>query len=89
MCAKVCKNVCSRGKREPAIIMDKDNHPIYRRENCFFEGDCIRVCPAAAKSIPRIVRNTIRAYNRIAQSGERFGEALERHDIKKIKGEIL
>ncbi len=48
LCAKVCEKVCSRGKREPAIIMDENKRPVYRKKNCFFEGDCIRVCPVNA-----------------------------------------
>jgi dissimilatory sulfite reductase (desulfoviridin) alpha/beta subunit len=121
LCAKVCEKVCARGKREPAIVIDKDKHPIHRKENCFFEGDCIRVCPANAwklkrlgfavyiggkvgrfpkfghkiadfvdeKAIPDIIERTVLCYNRIAEKGERFGEALERQDIEKIKKEIL
>jgi dissimilatory sulfite reductase (desulfoviridin) alpha/beta subunit len=121
LCAKVCEKVCSRGKREPAIIMDENKRPVYRKENCFFEGDCVRVCPVNAwkvnkigfavyiggkvgrfpkfgikiadfvdeKQIPRIIKNTISCYNRIAEKGERFGEALERQDIETIKKEIL
>ena len=41
------------------------------------------------KDIPRIIKNTIRCYKRIAEKGERFGEALERQDLEKIKEEIL
>lgn len=48
LCAKVCEKVCERGKRKPAIVMDENNRPIYKKENCFFEGDCIRVCPVGA-----------------------------------------
>ncbi len=121
LCAKVCEKVCGRGKREPAIVMDKNKQPVYRKGNCFFEGDCIRVCPVGAwklkkagfavyiggkvgrfpkfgrkiadfvdeKEIPKIIENTICCYNRIAEKGERFGEALERQDIEIIKKEIL
>lgn len=121
LCAKVCEKVCGRGKRDPAIVMDKNKRPVYREENCFFEGDCIRVCPVSAwkakkigfavyiggkvgrfpkfgikiadfvdeKQIPRIIKNTISCYKRIAQTGERFGEALERHDIETIKEACL
>ena len=53
LCAKVCEKVCSRGKKEPAIIMDENKKPVYRREYCFFEGDCIRVCPASAWSVKK------------------------------------
>jgi len=101
--------------------MDENKRPVYRKENCFFEGDCIRVCPVNAwkvkktgfavyiggkvgrfpkfgtkiadfvneKEIPRIIKNTISCYNRIAEKGERFGEALERQDLETIKKEIL
>lgn len=135
LCAKVCEKVCRRGKREPAIIMDENKRPValakggqttalrpvYRKENCFFEGDCVRVCPVNAwkakltgfavyiggkvgrfpkfgikiadfvneKEIPRIIKNAISCYNRIAEKGERFGEALERQDLEAIKKEIL
>ncbi|MCM8797801.1 MAG: nitrite reductase [Candidatus Omnitrophica bacterium] len=121
LCAMVCEKVCGRGKREPAIIMDENKRPVYREENCFFEGDCVRVCPVNAwkvkktgfavyiggrvgrfpkfgikiadfvdeKQIPRIIKNAISCYNRIAQTGERFGEALEKQDIETIKKEIL
>ena len=41
------------------------------------------------KQIPKIIKNTIRCYNKIAKKGERFGEALERQDLEKIKDEIL
>lgn len=121
LCAKVCEKVCGRGKRDPAIVMDKNKRPVYRKENCFFEGDCIRVCPVNAwklkrrgfavyiggkvgrfpkfgqkiadfvdeKEIPKIIENTVRCYKRIAEKGERFGEALERQDLETIKKEIL
>jgi dissimilatory sulfite reductase (desulfoviridin) alpha/beta subunit len=121
LCAKVCEKVCSRGKREPAIIMDTNKRPAYRKENCFFECDCLRVCPVNAwklkrvgfavyiggkvgrfpkfgiriadfieeKEIPRIIKNTLSCYNRIAQKGERFGEALERYDIDEMRREII
>lgn len=121
LCAKVCEKVCGRGKREPAIVMDKNKRPVYRKENCFFEGDCIRVCPVNAwklkktgfavyiggkvgrfpkfgikiadfigeKDIPKIIKNTIHCYNRIAEKGERFVEALERQNLEEIKREIL
>ncbi len=54
LCVKVCKEVCVRGAREPAIIMDENKKPIYRRELCFFEGDCVRVCPVKAWKIKKI-----------------------------------
>jgi dissimilatory sulfite reductase (desulfoviridin) alpha/beta subunit len=98
-----------------------NKRPVYRKENCFFEGDCIRVCPVSAwkvkktgfavyiggkvgrfpkfgikiadfvyeKQIPRIIKNTISCYNKIAEKGERFGDALERQDLEAIKKEIL
>jgi anaerobic sulfite reductase subunit C len=53
LCAKVCEKVCSRGGREPAIIMDENKKPVYRREYCFFEGDCVRVCPATSWKVKR------------------------------------
>lgn len=51
LCAKVCREVCARGGREPAIIMDENKKPVYRREYCFFEGDCLRICPVNAWKI--------------------------------------
>ncbi len=48
LCAKVCGEVCKRGGREPAIVMDETKRPVYRKEFCFFEGDCVRVCPVNA-----------------------------------------
>lgn len=121
LCAKVCEKVCARGGREPAIIMDKDRKPVYRREYCFFEGDCIRVCPASAwrvkrtgytvfvggkvgrfpkfgykikefaseEEIFRIADKCIKRYNQIAGPGERFGEAIEKIGIEKLKRRIL
>ncbi|MDD5449828.1 MAG: hypothetical protein PHO42_04430 [Candidatus Omnitrophica bacterium] len=53
LCAKVCEEVCRRGGREPAIIMDKDKMPVYRKEFCFFEGDCVRVCPVNAWKVKK------------------------------------
>ncbi len=53
LCAKVCEEVCSRGKREPAIIMDEKKKPVYKKENCFSEGDCVRICPVSAWKIKR------------------------------------
>lgn len=121
LCAKVCEKVCSRPKQQPAIIMDENKRPIYRKENCFCEGDCIRVCPVDAwkvkevgfavyaggrvgrfpkfgtkiadfvkeERISNIIENAISYYRKIAKKGERFGEALERRDLKEIKEEIL
>lgn len=51
LCAKVCEKVCARAKREPAITLDENKKPVYRRELCFLEGDCIRVCPVSAWKI--------------------------------------
>jgi dissimilatory sulfite reductase (desulfoviridin) alpha/beta subunit len=101
--------------------MDENKKPLYRKEFCFFEGDCIRVCPASAwkvkqlgytiflggkvgrfpalghkikefaseKEIFKITEKAIDCYNRIAEKGERFGEAIERVGIEKVKREIL
>lgn len=121
LCVKVCEKVCRRGKREPAIIMDENKKPVYRREFCFFEGDCIRVCPSGAWKVKRsgytvfvggkvgrfpalgykikefaneeetfaITKKAIDCYNRIAEKGERFGEAIERIGIEELKKQIL
>lgn len=121
LCARVCEKVCARGKRLPAIIMDENKKPRYRKEFCFFEGDCIRVCPVNAWKIKRvgfaaflggkvgrfpmfgfkigefftekqvfeITKKAIETYNKIANKGERFGDAINRIGIDKVKGEIL
>jgi len=121
LCAKVCEKVCARGKRQPAIVMDENKLPVYKREFCFFEGDCVRVCPAGAWKVKRvgydvyvggkvgrfpmfgykikefasveeifkISKKTIDCYTRIAEPGERFGEAIERIGIEEVKKQIL
>jgi len=121
LCAKVCEKVCSRGRRKPATVMDEDKKPVYRKEYCFFEGDCIRVCPVSAWKVKRagynvfvggkvgrfpmlgykikefaseqeiykITEKTIDCYNRIAQSGERFGDAIEKIGIEEVKRQVL
>lgn len=121
LCAKVCKDVCSRGKIEPAIIMDENKRPVYREEFCFFEGDCVRVCPVNAwkirsvgyavflggkvgrfpmlgfkiadfvteEGIFKVAERTIKVYNKIANKGERFGEAIERIGIEEVKKQVL
>lgn len=121
LCAKVCEKVCARGKREPAIIMDENKKPVYKQEYCFFEGDCIRVCPASAwkvkntgytvflggkvgrfpmfgykiaefvkeEEIFKIIQKTIEVYCKIAEKGERFGDAINRIGIEEVKKQIL
>ena len=121
LCAKVCEEVCSRGGREPAIIMDENKKPFYRKEFCFFEGDCVRVCPANAWKIKRvgytvflggkigrfpmfgyriaefvteedvfkITQKAIEIYNKVANKGERLGEAINRIGIEEVKKQIL
>ena len=121
LCAKVCEKVCARGKGQPAIVMDKDKKPVYRKENCYFEGDCVRVCPVSAwktkkvgfkvyiggkvgrfprfgteiaefveeRKISNIIENAVKYYKKIANKGERFGEALDRTGLTKAKDKIL
>lgn len=121
LCAKVCEKVCRRGGRQPAIIMDENKRPVYRREFCFFEGDCVRVCPVDAwrikqigytvflggkigrfpmlgykiaeflseEEIFKITDKAIVYYNKIAQPGERLGEAIQRIGIEEVKKDIL
>ncbi len=121
LCAKVCKDVCARAKQEPAIVMDENKKPVYRKEFCLFEGDCVRVCPVNAWKIKRVgyavflggkvgrfpmlgfkiadfvaeedifkvAKKTIEVYNKIANKGERFGEAIGRIGIEEVKKEVL
>ncbi len=121
LCAKVCEQVSARAGKPAAIIMDTNKKPVYRKELCFFEGDCIRVCPVDAwkikqvgyavflggkvgrfpmfgnkvaefireEAIPKIIQNTIEVYNRVANKGERFGEAIKRLGIDEVTKEIL
>ena len=121
LCAEVCQQVCARGSREPAITMDKKKRPVYRKEFCLFEGDCIRVCPvnawkikrtgytvflggkigrfpmlgykiaefASEKDIFKIAAKTITYYNKIAEKGQRLGEAINKIGIEEVKKHIL
>jgi len=121
LCANVCEKVCARAGRQPAIVMDDNKKPVYRRELCFFEGDCVRVCPVDAWKIKRIgytvflggkvgrfpmlgykiaefvsekdifdvTEKAIACYNKIAEKGQRFGEAINKAGIEKVKREIL
>ncbi|MFH1655796.1 MAG: nitrite reductase [Candidatus Omnitrophota bacterium] len=121
LCAKVCEKVCVRGGRESAIVMDENKKPIYRREFCYFEGDCVKVCPVSAWKIKKtgytvflggkvgrfpmlgykiaefvneqdlfkITQNAINCYNKIAQKGQRLGEAIEKVGIEEVKKQIL
>lgn len=121
LCAKVCEKICKRANQPPAIVMDENKKPVYRRELCFFEGDCVRVCPVSAwkikktgytvflggkvgrfpmlgykiaefvneKDIFKITEKAIICYNKIAEKGQRLGEAIEKNGIEKVKKEIL
>ncbi len=121
LCAKVCEKVCARGGSKSAITMDENKRPAYRRESCFFEGDCVRACPVDAWSIKRIgytvflggkvgrfpmlgykiaefvseedifkiTEKAIACYNRIAEKGQRFGEAINKIGIEEVKKQIL
>jgi len=121
LCAKTCERVCARAARPPAIVMGEDKKPIYRKEFCFFEGDCVRVCPVNAWKIKRsgyaaflggkvgrfpmfgfkiaeflteeevfkITKKAIETYSKIAQKGQRFGEAINRIGIDEVKRQVL
>ena len=121
LCANVCEKVCGRAGKEPAIVMDKDKKPVYKRELCFFEGDCVRVCPVDAwkvkktgytvyiggkvgrfpmlghriaefvneKDIFTITEKAIICYNKIADKGQRFGEAINKTGIEEVKKDVL
>jgi len=121
LCANVCEKVCARADKKPAIVLDKKENPVFRKELCFLEGDCVRVCPVNAwkikrtgyavyiggkvgrfpmlgykiadfvdeKDIFRIGKKTIACYNKIAEKGQRFGEAINKIGIEKVKKQIL
>ncbi len=121
LCAKVCEKVCKRGEGLPAITMDEAKKPIYKKELCYFEGDCVRVCPVDAWKIKRvgysvflggkvgrfpmfgykiaefateddifrITGKAIACYNRIAEKGQRLGEAINKKGIEEVKKEVL
>ena len=121
LCADVCKKVCDRAGKEPAIVMNQDKKPVYKKELCFFEGDCVRVCPvnawkikktgyavylggkvgrfpmlgyriaefASEKDIFTITEKAIICYNKIANKGQRFGEAINKLGIEEVKKDVL
>ncbi len=121
LCAEVCQKVCARANRQSAIIMDENKKPVYRKEFCFFEGDCVRVCPvnawkiekigytvflggkvgrfpmlgykiaefASEEDIFKITERAIACYKRIAEGGQRFGEAIGKKGIEEVKKQIL
>ena len=121
LCAKVCEKVCKRGSGEPAIVMNEKKRPVYKRELCYFEGDCVRVCPVRAWSVKKtgytvflggkvgrfpmfgkkiaefasvsdilkITERTIAYYNKIAEKGQRLGEAMKGKEIEELKRELL
>ena len=121
LCADVCKKVCDRAGKEPAIVMNQDKKPVYKKELCFFEGDCVRVCPvnawkikktgytvylggkvgrfpmlgyriaefASEKDIFIITEKAIICYNKIANKGQRFGEAINKLGIEEVKKDVL
>jgi dissimilatory sulfite reductase (desulfoviridin) alpha/beta subunit len=121
LCAKVCEKVCERGNRPPAIVMDENKRPVYKKELCYFEGDCVRVCPvdawkikrvgydvflggkvgrfpmfgykiaefAAEEDIFKITGKAIACYNKIAEKGQRLGEAINKIGIEEVKKQIL
>ncbi|MFH1901574.1 MAG: nitrite reductase, partial [Candidatus Omnitrophota bacterium] len=133
LCANVCEKVCARAEAplypneykraqaKPAIVMDENKKPVYKKELCFFEGDCVRVCPVDAWKVNRvgytvflggkvgrfpmlgykiaefvteediftITEKAIACYNRIAEKGQRFGEAINKVGIEEVKKQIL
>jgi len=86
LCAKVCEKVCRRGGRKPAIIMDENKKPVYRREFCFFEGDCIRVCPATVWKVKRAGYNVFVGgkVGRFPMFGYKIKEFATKEEIFKI-----
>lgn len=86
LCAKVCEEVCTRGAREPAIVMDKNKKPVYKKELCFFEGDCIRVCPVDAWKAKRIGYTVFLGgkIGRFPMLGYKIAEFLSEEDTFKI-----
>ena len=91
LCAKVCEKVCRRGGREPAIIMDENKKPVYRREYCFFEGDCIRVCPASSWKVKRTGYNVFVGgkVGRFPMFGYKIKEFATEEEIFKITKECI
>ncbi len=91
LCVKVCEKVCRRGGREPAIIMDENKKPVYRREYCFFEGDCIRVCPASSWKVKRTGYNVFVGgkVGRFPMFGYKIKEFATEEEIFKITKECI
>ena len=86
LCAKVCEKVCARVNRQPAIIMDENKRPLFRREFCFFEGDCVRVCPVNAWKIKKTGYTVFLGgkVGRFPMLGYKIAEFASEKDIFKI-----
>ncbi len=86
LCSKVCEQVCARANREPAIIMDENKKPVYRKELCFFEGDCVRVCPVNAWTIKQLGYTVFLGgkVGRFPMLGYKIAEFASEEDIFKI-----
>lgn len=86
LCAKVCEELCKRGKRPPAIVMDRNKKPVYKKELCFFEGDCVRVCPVNAWRIKRVGYTVFLGgkVGRFPMLGYKIAEFATEEDIFKI-----
>jgi dissimilatory sulfite reductase (desulfoviridin) alpha/beta subunit len=86
LCANVCRKVCARANQEPAIIMDENKKPVYKRELCFFEGDCLRVCPVNAWKIKRAGYAVFLGgkIGRFPMLGYKIAEFVSETDIFKI-----
>ena len=86
LCAEVCEKICARGKTEPAITMDKNNKPIYKKKNCYFEGDCVRVCPVDAWKVKRVGFSVYIGgkVGRFPRFGDKIASFVDEKQIPKI-----
>jgi len=86
LCAKVCEQVCSRAGKPAAIIMGENKRPVYRKEFCFFEGDCVRVCPVNAWKIKRTGYAVFLGgkVGRFPMFGFKIAEFVKEEDVSRI-----